>query len=176
MGPPEAAIVFLDKAEPSEQQPLNFDWVDSPFGACLLFERNDSIAGLAFCEKDDEAAFNDLLSGLDIEECQAANLSAWASRLFGGQEKISVAVSGTQFQQQVWQALVDMSAGEVLSYSQLAERIGRPAAVRAVASAVAANPVAWLIPCHRIIRSSGETGEYRWGSKIKAAMLSAEKG
>lgn len=175
MSPPEVELVFLDKSVHSSDGALNFGWVDSPFGDCQLFERDGSVVGLAFCEQDHEAAFRGLISGLDDEECQAADLSAWAPRLFGGHEKITVLVSGTQFQQQVWQALADMPAGEVLSYTQLAEWIGKPAAVRAVASAVAANPVAWLIPCHRIVRSSGEVGEYRWGSAIKAAMLSAEE-
>jgi AraC family transcriptional regulator of adaptative response/methylated-DNA-[protein]-cysteine methyltransferase len=175
MGPPEVTLNFTHKADSSAEKSLNFGWIDSPFGTCLLFEHDDSVAGFAFCEKGDEAVLNDLGSTLGFGELLSADLTAWAPRLFGGHEKITVSVGGTEFQQQVWRVLAEMSSGEVLSYTQLAERIGRPKAVRAVASAVAANPVAWLIPCHRIVRSSGEIGEYRWGSDIKAAMLLAEK-
>ena len=76
-------------------------------------------------------------------------------------------VRGTNFQVSVWQALLHTSAAESLSYSELARRIGRPQSVRAVANAVAANPVALLIPCHRVIRESGALSGYRWGTERK---------
>ena len=175
MWPPVVTLSFPEQVDYPAGEALRFGWMDSPFGTCLLLEHDDAVAGLAFCDRNDEAALSDLTGGSAYGELHAADLSAWAPRLFGGQEKVSVSIPGTELQQQVWRALTDVPAGEVLSYTQLAERIGRPTAVRAVASAVAANPVAWLIPCHRIVRSSGEIGEYRWGGEIKAAMLSAEK-
>ena len=84
-------------------------------------------------------------------------------------------VRATAFQRQVWDALRKLPAGTTISYSGLARRIGRPSAVRAVASAVAANPVAVLVPCHRVVREDGKVGEYRWGADRKVRLLNAEK-
>lgn len=83
-------------------------------------------------------------------------------------------IRGTAFQQQVWQALRSIPAGQTVSYRELAQRIGRPTAVRAVASACAANRLALVIPCHRVISSSGATGNYRWGPERKAVLLARE--
>lgn len=83
-------------------------------------------------------------------------------------------IRGTAFQQQVWQALCDIPAGETRSYQQVAESIHHPKAVRAVASACAANKLALLIPCHRVVRQSGALAGYRWGEARKAALLRRE--
>lgn len=82
---------------------------------------------------------------------------------------------GTEFQRKVWQALIQIPIGETRTYTQVAHMIGQPKAVRAVASACAANPVALLIPCHRVIRSSGELANYRWGIERKKALLARER-
>ena len=82
---------------------------------------------------------------------------------------------GTPFQVMVWQALLRIPCGSTLSYGQLAAAIGRPTAVRAVAGAVAKNPIAFLIPCHRVLPTSGGIGGYRWGQACKRAMLTWEK-
>ena len=84
-------------------------------------------------------------------------------------------VRGTAFQQRVWAALRAIPAGETVSYTELAQRIGSPAAVRAVAGACAANPVAVAIPCHRVVRNDGGLSGYRWGSERKAALIQREK-
>lgn len=83
-------------------------------------------------------------------------------------------VRGTAFQQRVWQALRAIPPGTTLSYAGLAERLGQPRAVRAVASACAANPLAIAIPCHRVVRSDGNLSGYRWGIARKAALLARE--
>jgi AraC family transcriptional regulator, regulatory protein of adaptative response / methylated-DNA-[protein]-cysteine methyltransferase len=83
-------------------------------------------------------------------------------------------IRGTVFQQKVWQALREIPAGKTLSYAQLAERIGKPKAVRAVASACAANKIAVAIPCHRILRNDGSISGYRWGVERKATLLAME--
>jgi AraC family transcriptional regulator of adaptative response/methylated-DNA-[protein]-cysteine methyltransferase len=85
-------------------------------------------------------------------------------------------VRGTAFQQRVWAALRVIPAGETVSYTDLAQRIGSPAAVRAVAGACAANPVAVAIPCHRVVRTDGGLSGYRWGIDRKAALIAREKG
>ena len=84
-------------------------------------------------------------------------------------------VRGTAFQQQVWQALVQIPAGRTESYAAIAERIGRPTAVRAVATACAANTLAVAIPCHRVVRTDGSISGYRWGVERKAALLKRER-
>ena len=83
-------------------------------------------------------------------------------------------LQGTAFQQRVWQALRSIPAGQPLSYRELAARIGTPSAVRAVASACAANRIALLIPCHRVIRSDGSLSGYRWGVQRKQRLLALE--
>ena len=81
---------------------------------------------------------------------------------------------GTDLQLAVWRALLEIPTGAVSTYSRLAEQVGKPTAVRAVASAVAANHLAYLIPCHRVIQASGALGGYRWGFERKAAFLARE--
>lgn len=83
-------------------------------------------------------------------------------------------VRGTVFQQRVWQALRDIPAGETVSYSELARRIGAPKAVRAVAQACAANHIAVAIPCHRVVRNDGALSGYRWGVERKRALIAKE--
>ncbi len=86
-----------------------------------------------------------------------------------------LAPTGTDFQKSVWRALLDLPLGQRTSYQELAMRIGRPKANRAVGSAVGANPICLLIPCHRIVQSSGAIGNYRWGADRKLALLDAEQ-
>ncbi len=84
-------------------------------------------------------------------------------------------IQGTAFQQQVWRALQTIPSGETRSYTEVAELVGRPAAVRAVAQACALNPVAVAIPCHRVVRRDGELSGYRWGIDRKKKLLGREK-
>jgi AraC family transcriptional regulator, regulatory protein of adaptative response / methylated-DNA-[protein]-cysteine methyltransferase len=81
---------------------------------------------------------------------------------------------GTEFQQRVWGALRTIPPGSTESYAGLARRIGRPGAARAVAGACAANPLAVLVPCHRVVRSDGALGGYRWGLELKRTLLARE--
>ena len=85
-------------------------------------------------------------------------------------------IRGTAFQQKVWQALRDIPAGETASYTEVAEKIGKPSAVRAVAGACAANHLSVIIPCHRVLRSDGSLSGYYWGVDRKKALLKKEKG
>ena len=88
---------------------------------------------------------------------------------------IKLHLKGTEFQLKVWHALLQIPSGNLSTYSQLAQTIEHPKASRAVGSAVGANPIAFLIPCHRVIRNTGETGQYRWGSARKSALLAMER-
>ena len=91
-----------------------------------------------------------------------------------GNGQVLVHLSGTNFQVSVWQALLNIPEGQVATYGGLAQSIGRPNASRAVGQAVGRNAIAWLIPCHRVIRSSGAIGGYRWDRVRKQAMLARE--
>jgi AraC family transcriptional regulator of adaptative response/methylated-DNA-[protein]-cysteine methyltransferase len=91
-------------------------------------------------------------------------------------EKIPVLLVGTPFRLKVWEALLKIPPGRVLSYQDIARSIGNSRACRAVGSAVGANPVAYLIPCHRVIHETGIVGNYRWGPARKLAMLAWETG
>jgi AraC family transcriptional regulator of adaptative response/methylated-DNA-[protein]-cysteine methyltransferase len=107
-----------------------------------------------------------------VEDAGAAR--AKLDSLEGPRAPIRLWLKGTNFQIKVWEALLRVPEGELVSYAHLASATGMPTAVRAVASAVAANPVAWLVPCHRVIRSSGVLGQYRWGPERKAALIGWE--
>ena len=110
------------------------------------------------------------------EECNRSG--AIVKRLFGSKksnrEKLLLSIRGTNFQIKVWNALLNIPLGSVVSYQAVANNLGRSRAVRAVANAVGANPVAYLIPCHRVLRSSGELSGYRWGADRKRIMLGRE--
>jgi len=92
----------------------------------------------------------------------------------GDAPAIPLDLRGTAFQLAVWQQLCRIPVGETRSYAQIAEAIGHPRAVRAVGSANAANPVAVLVPCHRVVRSDGSTGGYAYGEPVKRALLQRE--
>jgi len=89
--------------------------------------------------------------------------------------ELRVLVRGTEFQTKVWEALINLPVATLASYQHIANDIARPKSVRAVATAIANNKVALLIPCHRVIRATGELNQYRWGKTRKAAMIGWEK-
>lgn len=107
-------------------------------------------------------------------------LAAWHSRVLARLEDaakladLPLDPGGTSFQRRVWQALTEIPAGTTCSYSEIARRIGAPRSARAVAAACAANPIAVLIPCHRVLRQDGSLSGYRWGVVRKRALLAAE--
>lgn len=109
------------------------------------------------------------------DDARAASLAA---TVFAPHETdnrtVTLHLKGSPFQLKVWRALLTIPRGETVTYGELALRIGRPGAARAVGTAVSLNPVAVLVPCHRVIRASGETGEYRWGTELKKRLLFAE--
>jgi O-6-methylguanine DNA methyltransferase len=89
-------------------------------------------------------------------------------------EPVPIMLHGTPFQERVWEAVKAIPSGTVVSYSWIADRIGAPKAVRAVGTAIGQNPVTLAIPCHRVIRSNGNIGGYRWGLDIKEKILKGE--
>jgi len=155
---------------------------DSPFGYCLMGLTEHGICNLWFLEEDNrERALEQFR-----EEWKAARIlednemtRKVAERIFSPstpRERVDLKLflSGTNFQIKVWQALLKIPEGSVVSYGDLARWMGMPTSARAVANAVARNPVAYLIPCHRVLRNTGEIGGYRWGTARKRAMLGRE--
>lgn len=153
----------------------------TPFGDCLLSTTEKGVSGLEFVSNNDEGS---LLAGLR-RRWRGATLredrqttGAIAARIFraNGSDPhlLTLFVKGTNFQLKVWTALLRLPPGHVVCYQDVARSIGQPAAVRAVGAAVRRNPVAFVIPCHRVIRKSGALGDYRWGTPRKKAILGWE--
>ncbi len=154
----------------------------TPFGPCLLAVTERGICGLAFAgHAEQRNALRDLKrrwEGATFFENPAVTGSIF-DRIFprgkaNGQRAVTLFLRGTNFQIKVWQALLKIPSGSVVSYEDIAARIGKPRAVRAVGCAVGQNPVAFVIPCHRVIRKMGVIGEYHWGATRKKAMLAWE--
>ena len=154
---------------------------DTPFGPALLAATERGLCALHFVgDEGPEEALAELRerwSEAAVVE-DAAATATLARRIFardaGDDQPIPLFVQGTNHQVRVWQALLRVPAGAVVSYEQLAAAAGRPDAVRAVAGAVARNQVGYVIPCHRVIRKLGAFGGYRWGSERKRAILGWE--
>ena len=154
----------------------------SPFGQCLIMVTGRGVCGLAFTSPARRGeTFSALARGFEsasfVEDAGAT--AGVAAAMFGapaGAGGLTLHLRGTPFQVKVWRALLAIPPGCVTSYGDLARRVGAPRASRAAGSAVGSNPVAWIIPCHRVIRASGVLGEYRWGRGRKLAMLSVEAG
>ena len=104
----------------------------------------------------------------------AEQVSMLGNKVFISKEHIQLCPEGTPFQESVWKALLEIPKGETRTYAQIADAIGSPKAVRAVGTAIGANPIAYLIPCHRVVRADGGLGGYRWGLAIKQKMLQTE--
>ena len=152
--------------------------VPSPFGDAVVMATDRGICGLAFAgEAGVAAAFDDLRARWPdaVFSADDGRLAAMAARLWGGGgAEVPLALIGAPFQIKVWEALLAIPDGQVLSYGAIAQAIGAPRAVRAVGTAVGRNPVAWLIPCHRALRATGALGGYHWGLEVKRAMLARE--
>lgn len=163
---------------------LHLRWTvaDTRFGPALFAAGERGLCRIAFV--DSLAAARDELAlhwpGARLVEDAAAlapTITEVASRMSGEapRERLGLLLRGSPLRLKVWQALLRLPPGAVASYSFLAAQAGHPSAVRAVASAVADNPIAWLVPCHRAIRASGALGEYRWGASRKALVLACEQ-
>jgi AraC family transcriptional regulator of adaptative response/methylated-DNA-[protein]-cysteine methyltransferase len=155
----------------------------SPFGECLVMTTARGVCGLGFVEGEGEAARRRTLADLG-SQWQLANLrqdagatAPVAAAVFGGGgERVPLLLKGTNLQVKVWEALLRIPFGETRSYGEIAQVVGQPKrAARAVGNAVGANAIAWLIPCHRVIRASGVLDHYRWGGSRKRAMLAWER-
>ncbi|MGI9575269.1 bifunctional DNA-binding transcriptional regulator/O6-methylguanine-DNA methyltransferase Ada [Alloalcanivorax xenomutans] len=142
-------------------------------GICAIALGDDADTLLRECQ--DHFPKADLRPGGDRFDALVARVAALMEHP-EQEPDLPLDIRGTAFQQKVWQALRRVPAGETLSYAELARRIGSPKAVRAVAGACANNPLAVVIPCHRVVRSDGDVSGYRWGVERKRALLERETG
>jgi len=143
----------------------------TPFGSAFLAETPRGLCRLAFVETGRERAELESLreqfahATFQRDDSRAAEL---VLKIWGNSPgQLPLAVCGTNFQVQVWRALLELEPGATVSYSSLARRLGLENGARAVGNAVGANPIAWLIPCHRVLRAGGRLGGYRWGTARK---------
>lgn len=153
---------------------------DTPFGRAVIGITTRGVCALHFIDSDDEAIqrLHEDWPRASLQHQPSATETV-ARRIFTPMTQkhkapLAVLVKGSNFQIQVWRALLALPAGAVTTYGDLAAALDSPGAARAVGSAVGANPIAWLIPCHRVIRASGVLTGYRWGSTRKAAILGWE--
>lgn len=168
---------FADRGRGLE---IRYGWHDSPFGHCLIGLSPRGICALRFADRtgaiEEEDRLRNEWSQADLIQDQGRT-SEVVKTIFqaGIDRKFLLHLRGTNFQLKVWEALLLIPEDCVLSYGDLASRLGIPSASRAVANAVGANPIAFLIPCHRVLRATGDLGGYRWGIDRKAVMLAREK-
>jgi AraC family transcriptional regulator of adaptative response/methylated-DNA-[protein]-cysteine methyltransferase len=180
-------FVTLEAVTPGEYKSrghgmtMRFGTAQSPFGTALIVRSGRGIAFLAFADEDGSfdglEDFRATWCDADWEQDDAGAKQIAASIWRAApraDRKLTLWVHGSNFQLQVWRALLAAGQNRTMSYAALAESIGRGSACRAVGSAVGANPVAWLIPCHHVLRANGALGGYRWGLDRKQAMLAWE--
>jgi AraC family transcriptional regulator of adaptative response/methylated-DNA-[protein]-cysteine methyltransferase len=166
----------------AEGMTIRYGVHETPFGPALIAHTLRGICHLSFPDTQrQEQAIGDLLALWPLArfEHSPAESAALLDRIFysrqpGGRPTLSVWVSGSNFQIQVWRALLRIPFARLLNYGQLAQFLGGRGAARAVGNAVARNPVAYLIPCHRVLRQSGDFGRYHWGEERKAALVAWE--
>ena len=158
---------------------IGYGFAPTPFGDALLAWTPRGVCHFAFGTGDEDAMRAELralwpAATLHRDDAQALALM---QRIFPRpptRGSVHLVLRGTNFQIKVWEALIRIEPGRVLSYRQFARELGMPRAPRTVGSAIAANTIGYLIPCHRVIREGGEVGDYRWGSERKLALLGHE--
>jgi AraC family transcriptional regulator of adaptative response/methylated-DNA-[protein]-cysteine methyltransferase len=183
-------LVTCEAVSPGEHRSLGegvliaYGYHATPFGECLIAGTTRGICWLAFVVPDGrKAALADLQNcwpRARLQRDQAATEKPIAQifeQIFEPADRakpLRLWVKGSNFQIKVWEALLRIAPGELVSYQEVARSIGMPRASRAVGSAIGANPVAVLIPCHRVIRRAGDFGDYRWGPVRKQALIARE--
>lgn len=162
-----------------EQLNINYSFADSPFGKLIVASTTKGICHLFF-EEDEEQALAGLKSRFPKATYHQVADQLQQNALFIFQKdwrqlnKIKLHLNGTPFQLKVWESLLTIPEGGLTTYGSLAEKINKPKASRAVGTAIGSNPVAFLIPCHRVIQASGHLGGYRWGTTRKSALIAWE--
>ena len=182
-------FLSLEKLTPGEYKSrargltLRYGVEETPFGPALFARLDRGLAGVSFLQDGGaQAAVSALQARWPLARLEAAPAAVrglaetFCARLRGdASSPLSLVLKGTELQLKIWEALLRVEPGSVVSYATLAAASGAPGAVRAVSTAVGFNPIAALIPCHRVLRSTGALGGYAWGLPRKAALLGLER-
>lgn len=159
---------------------VSYSFSETPFGHIIIASTLKGICYLAFADNKVQA-LQSLKNAFPNAHCEMSKISLHqnAASIFkkdtGHFSRLNLHVKGTPFQLKVWKTLLGIPFGHLTNYNYIANKIDNPKAFRAVGSAIGANPVAILIPCHRVILSTGLLGEYHWGRTRKAALIEWEK-
>lgn len=159
---------------------ISYSFTEIPFSQIIIASTSKGICYLAFADDKDQAllTLQKTFSGAYYEMSNKLlhqNATLILKKTSGYFSRLNLHVKGTPFQLKVWNALLGIPFGQLTNYRSIAGQIKQPKACRAVGSAVGDNPVAILIPCHRVILSTGSLGEYHWGGARKAALIEWEK-
>src|ERR1700736_1939115 len=180
--------VTLEAASPGEMKTggadiqVDFGFAETPFGEALIGETKRGVCHLTFVNGEGRAAARERFASewpnakLNRDDARAAELSVtiFTNEISTSQRPLRTFVRGTPFQIRVWRALLRIPSGSLTTYGRLAEEIGQSKAARAVGSAVGANPISFIIPCHRVIRETGALGNYGGGRIRKQVMVGWE--
>ncbi|MBO2012782.1 methylated-DNA--[protein]-cysteine S-methyltransferase [Hymenobacter negativus] len=158
---------------------IDYSFGHSPFGPYLVASTAKGICKLVFVEEEAQALAElrqewPNATFTASENAVHGQVARFFARDFSPTDRLHLHLKGTAFQLKIWESLLRIPEGELRTYSQLAAAAENGAAVRAAGTAIGANPVGYLIPCHRVIRQTGEFGQYRWGAQRKAALLGWE--
>ncbi|MDR1698627.1 MAG: methylated-DNA--[protein]-cysteine S-methyltransferase [Prevotellaceae bacterium] len=172
--------MLIEKITSQELQNLtvNYSFADSRFGNIIVASTGKGVCYLGFTEekdvlpKDLKRRFPKVKFVQKEDECQKNAISAVAEN---SPKEVKLHLKCTDFQLKVFEELLKTRVGELTAYGEIARKINRPKASRAVGTAVGSNPVALLIPCHRVVLASGNLGNYRWGKERKTAMINFER-
>jgi len=179
--------VTLEAASPGEMKnggagiAIDYGFAKTPFGEALIAETKRGVCHLSFVDQGRNAAHEVLKSQWPNAKVRRndAGIAQLADKIFNDRgetsnRRLRAFVRGTEFQLRVWRALLQVQAGSLTTYGRLAEAVGQMRAARAVGSAVGANPIAFIIPCHRVIRETGALGHYHWDPVRKRAIIGWE--
>ncbi|MEL6831187.1 MAG: methylated-DNA--[protein]-cysteine S-methyltransferase [Pseudomonadota bacterium] len=168
---------------------LKLGTAPTPFGTGVFLVSDRGLCGLGFAEETAGEKSGFVHPGYSVDQVvtdlstryRAAEIvrddgeaARWANKIFVGTDPIPVALYGTPFRRQIWRALLEVPVGQTRTYGEVAAAAGQPKAARAAGTAIGANPLAWLIPCHRALASDRRLHNYHWGVARKRAMLTFE--
>ncbi len=158
---------------------INYCFAGSPFGKIIVASAPKGVCHIAFEEDEEQALINLQATFPKATYCQFIDKFQQDALYIFQQDwshldQIKLHLKGTPFQLEVWEALLKIPMGDLSTYGDIARVIGKPSASRAVGTAIGRNPVAFLIPCHRVIQSSGNLGGYMWGEARKSAVIDWE--
>jgi AraC family transcriptional regulator of adaptative response/methylated-DNA-[protein]-cysteine methyltransferase len=173
-------FITLEEFSQTKEIQLHYSFIQSPFGEVLVASSHKGICLIWFSENRNEAiaALSKRFSDTSIEE-KAEDLHQAILHFFHPDDsrwpKLHVQVQGSPFQLKVWKALLQIPFGQLTNYKNIADQIEQPNASRAVGTAIGKNPIAYLIPCHRVVQTNGQLGGYMWGINRKSAIIQWEQ-